>query len=750
MSCVYLFVKLFKQSVIIKQRLCLETEAITIRKKSIMSFFKNVAAGLNMRSRDTILKESLINNLSECVKDIQYQNQFEENFHSVLGSTDSTNTLCVALEAVLLHGLKDTFLKKAKNVLSGDPDQRPQPNFWPLVLVLSHRQNIDQISSLPQINTEIGQCRAWLRIALNECLLSSYMSTLLRNISAVKPFYSRSAFVCDTEILEVAQKLIEGLESCVQFNLPINSSLLNQWPEQVLMLAGIWVPTMRAAPISAGLDVASTMTDEVIKPKVASTPTHTSNITGLGRMLALNEDEALDFILSKDAKQITRDPEPEKCDESKDDLIQKDSPHTFTDNIAAAADVETCALDFQKPSTSIDPKDEYFSPSSLDSSDFVASGDVVVTGNSLCGKGWSADNNDDLNASMHSNSSHGSSMIKTPELKSLSSLADNTNPFGETYSNTPNLRDIMKDIQKELKLTDDFEVPVVKVDAVTPEDPMLQGLDFEVVPNSTNGSFTAQDLQKMKQQLGNLSREQGLDHQNYQCKGCQDLLGSTVSKAKVCGYTGEYYCSNCMDPNVFIIPARVIHNWDFKRYPVSKKSALFLLEFQHQPWIDMKKLNPKIYCGVSDMAHLQELRVQLNFLRAYIFTCREPVIEELQKRVWPREYLYDHVHLYTISDLAQIPNSSLALQLEKVVNFARTHVLDCWLCSQKGFICEVCKDPKILYPFETSITYRCDECSSVFHAKCQNATMPCPKCKRKQNRTNDSSLVDAIHSHFNI
>ncbi|XP_045510584.1 pleckstrin homology domain-containing family M member 1-like [Colias croceus] len=695
-----------------------------------MSFFKNVTSGFNIRSRETILKESLINNLSECVKDIQYNSQFEENFHSVLGSSDSTNTLCMGLEAIFLHGLKDTFLRKAKNVISGELD-RPQSSFWPLILVLSHRQNIDQISSLPQINTEIGQCRAWLRIALNECLLSSYMATLLKNISAVKPFYNRSAFVCDSEVLEVAQKLIQGLETCVQFNLPINSSLLNQWPEQVLMQAGIWVPTLKVAPISAGLDVASTLSDETV-PKLASTPNKSSNITGLGKMWALNEDEALDFILSKDSAQFSSS--------------DKDTHVVEAAEAIPETDVETNVKESEEIPLNEEQQDlSQIYSSSVNSEGFVAPSDVIISGNSLSGKGWSNDTNDD-NASINSNSSHGSSMIKTPELKSLSSLIDNSNLYGEVNTNTPNLRDIMKDIHKELKITvEDNNECNLNVENVTPEDPSLHSLDFEIVSNST-GSFSVPELQKMIKQLGLLSREKGLDNQNYQCRGCQDLLGSTVSKAKVCGFTGEYYCSNCMDSNVFIIPARVIHNWDFKRYAVSKRAALFLLEFQHQPWIDMKKLNPKIYMGVSDMAHLQELRIQLNFLRAYIFTCREPVIEELQKRIWPREYLYDHVHLYTISDLAQIPNGSLVLQLEKVVNFAKTHVLDCWLCSQKGFICEVCRDPKILYPFETSTTYRCDECSSVFHAKCLNENMPCPKCKRRQERTNDSSLVDALHS----
>ncbi|XP_041974570.1 sorting nexin-29 [Aricia agestis] len=719
-----------------------------------MSFFKNVTAGFAIKSRDTILKESIINHLSECVKDIQYNSQFEENFHSVLGSCDSTNTLCMALEAVFLHGLKDTFLRKAKNVITGDPDYRPQSSFWPLILVLSHRQNVDQISSLPQITTEIGQCRAWIRIALNECLLSSYMSTLLKNIPAIKPFYNRGAFVCDNEILEVAQRLIEGLESCVQFNLPINSSLLNQWPEQVLMQAGIWVPTVRVAPISAGLDIASTLSTEV-KPKVATTPTHSTKITGLGKMFALNEDEALNFILSSSPNtNSNKNFTPEKIIESKSQDSNKNKRTTVNEPASKKEKVvkEEVKQEKDEPvaqsaidvaGTSHDDSDpKLLYSSSVDSAEFIAPSDIVVTGNSLIGKGWS--NDDEMNTSVHSNSSHGSSMIKTPEIRSLSSLIDNSNLCEET-SNVPNLRDIMKDIHKELKLTSDENDVTTRVieEVSTPEDSALQGLGFEVIPSATTNNFTPADLQAMIKQLGTLSREKGLDYQNYQCKGCQDLLGSTVSKAKVCVFTGEYFCSNCMDENVFIIPARVIHNWDFKRYPVSKRSASFLLEFQHHPWINMKKLNPKIYSGVSDMTHLQELRIQLNFLRAYIFTCREPVIEELQKRVWPREYLYDHVHLYTISDLAQIPNSSLVLQLEKVVNFAKSHVLDCWLCSQKGFICEVCRDPKILYPFETSSTYRCDECSSVFHSKCLNETVPCPKCKRKQERTNDS-FIDAL------
>lgn len=68
--------------------------------------------------------------------------------------------------------------------------------------------------------------------------------------SVIKPYYNTSAFVRDTELLEVAQKLIEGVETLSNFTLPSNSSLLNNWQLDSLVLAGIWSPTLRACPVS--------------------------------------------------------------------------------------------------------------------------------------------------------------------------------------------------------------------------------------------------------------------------------------------------------------------------------------------------------------------------------------------------------------------------------------------------------------------------------------------------------------------
>jgi hypothetical protein len=134
------------------------------------------------------------------------------------------------------------------------------------------------------------------------------------------------------------------------------------------------------------------------------------------------------------------------------------------------------------------------------------------------------------------------------------------------------------------------------------------------------------------------------------------------------------------------------------------------------------------------MNNLQKLRIQLNFIRAYIFTCSESTICELQKLLYGKEYIYESIHLYSVSDLFLIQNGALGEMLKKVVGFGREHCLKCVLCSNKGFICEYCRRSKIIYPFDVDDTMRCNTCGTVSHINCYKPTQPCPKCDRRHKR----------------
>lgn len=53
----------------------------------------------------------------------------------------------------------------------------------------------------------------------------------------------------------------------------------------------------------------------------------------------------------------------------------------------------------------------------------------------------------------------------------------------------------------------------------------------------------------------------------------------------------------------------------------------------------------------------------------------------------------------------QVIDGKLAPFLSKVIKFASAHVFSCSLCREKGFICELCRNGQIIYPFqESSIT----------------------------------------------
>uniref|UniRef100_A0A9L0J989 Pleckstrin homology domain-containing family M member 3 n=1 Tax=Equus asinus TaxID=9793 RepID=A0A9L0J989_EQUAS len=206
--------------------------------------------------------------------------------------------------------------------------------------------------------------------------------------------------------------------------------------------------------------------------------------------------------------------------------------------------------------------------------------------------------------------------------------------------------------------------------------------------------------------LTTLSLERGLTAQSFKCAGCQRPIGLSNGKAKVCSYSGWYYCSSCHVDDSFLIPARIVHNWDTSKYKVSKQAKEFLEYVYEEPLIDIQQENPLLYQHAEPLATVVRLRQRLTSLRAYLFSCRAAVAEDLRRRIFPREYLLQQIHLYSLSDLQQVIEGKLAPFLGKVIKFAASHVYSCSLCSQKGFICEICNNGEILYPFEDISTSR--------------------------------------------
>ncbi|XP_042316382.1 pleckstrin homology domain-containing family M member 3 [Sceloporus undulatus] len=267
--------------------------------------------------------------------------------------------------------------------------------------------------------------------------------------------------------------------------------------------------------------------------------------------------------------------------------------------------------------------------------------------------------------------------------------------------------------------------------------------------NKVQGFSCGKDHGKIKRQsvttsflsiLTTLSLERGLTAQSFKCAGCQRSIGLSNGKAKVCSYSGWYYCSVCHVDDSFLIPARLVHNWDTSKYKVSKQAKEFLEYVYEEPLIDIQQENAMLYRHVEPLATVVRLRQQLKSLRAYLFSCRAAVAEDLRRRIFPREYLLQQIHLYSLADLQQVIEGKLAPFLGKVIKFATSHVYSCSLCSQKGFICEICNNGEILYPFEDISTSRCESCGAVFHSECKVKAVPCPRCVRRELQMKQKSF----------
>ncbi|XP_044528216.1 pleckstrin homology domain-containing family M member 1 [Gracilinanus agilis] len=235
------------------------------------------------------------------------------------------------------------------------------------------------------------------------------------------------------------------------------------------------------------------------------------------------------------------------------------------------------------------------------------------------------------------------------------------------------------------------------------------------------------------QYLVAIPTEKGLDSQSFFCAGCSRQIGFSFVRPKLCAFSGLYYCDICHQDDSSVIPARLIHNWDLTKRTVCRQALKFLTQIRNQPLINLQLVNKSLYDHVERMNHIWRSREQLKLLGDYLILCRSGALKELSKRLDHRNYLLESPHKYSVADLQQIADGSFEGFLQALIQFASQHVYHCDLCTQRGFICQICHHNGIIFPFEFDTTTRCRECKTVFHSSCQ-ALMKngCPRCARRR------------------
>lgn len=105
--------------------------------------------------------------------------------------------------------------------------------FW-----FPHSDVISELEKISFVATDVGRCRAWLRLALNHGLLECYLASLFREDSKLQAHYQPGALLLNAEEREVLLSYLQGLAS-LTFSLSYKSSVLNEWTTTPLALAGL-------------------------------------------------------------------------------------------------------------------------------------------------------------------------------------------------------------------------------------------------------------------------------------------------------------------------------------------------------------------------------------------------------------------------------------------------------------------------------------------------------------------------------
>ncbi|KAG9449864.1 hypothetical protein H6P81_009829 [Aristolochia fimbriata] len=242
------------------------------------------------------------------------------------------------------------------------------------------------------------------------------------------------------------------------------------------------------------------------------------------------------------------------------------------------------------------------------------------------------------------------------------------------------------------------------------------------------------------------SMKQMLEAQNYMCAGCHKHLEDANSlmkefvkalvwgKPRLCEYTGQLYCASCHTNDTAVLPARVLHHWDFTLYPVSQLAKAYLESIYDQPMLCVSAVNPFLFSKVPALRHVMGIRKKLGSMVSYI---RCPFRRSIQKGLGSRRYLLESNEFFALRDLVDLSKgafSGLPILVENVSRKILEHITQqCLVCCDVGIACgarQACEDPSsFIFPFQEDEIKRCSSCNTVFHKPCYEKLAGCPCAK---------------------
>ncbi|KAK3918804.1 Differentially expressed in FDCP 8-like protein [Frankliniella fusca] len=215
--------------------------------------------------------------------------------------------------------------------------------------------------------------------------------------------------------------------------------------------------------------------------------------------------------------------------------------------------------------------------------------------------------------------------------------------------------------------------------------------------------------------------EVGLVAQGYRCFECKTVISHKNGwcEPRQCDYDGRYYCNKCHWDSTAVIPARVVHNWDFNERKVCCSCHSFLRLMKNRPVLNLDHLNPQLFQFVIDLVSVKKIRSQLLILKPYVSTCPSWLKDKSKKQLlWTLEshFIENSTGVFSLQDLINVNRNTILPFLKEAAHVFAFHIRNCPICKLKGHYCELCSSKKnneneeqdqnedcILFPFDDPV-----------------------------------------------
>ncbi|XP_027338563.1 uncharacterized protein LOC113852475 isoform X2 [Abrus precatorius] len=237
--------------------------------------------------------------------------------------------------------------------------------------------------------------------------------------------------------------------------------------------------------------------------------------------------------------------------------------------------------------------------------------------------------------------------------------------------------------------------------------------------NIQNSSTLGKTISLIVEIPPNKSMKKLLEAQQHTCAGCHKhfddgkaLIWDFVQtfgwgKSRLCEYTGQLFCSSCHTNETAVLPARVLHHWDFTHYPVSQLAKSYLDSIHDKPMLCVTAVNPLLLSKVPALLHIMSVRKKIGTMLPYV---RCPFRRSINRGLGNRRYLLENNDFFALRDLIELSKgvfAALPVMVETLSRKILEHITDqCLVCCDVGVPCNArqeCSDPSsLIFPFQNN------------------------------------------------